>query len=949
MDNAGLTATCAVTITAVDTERPTIVCPLNISVSTSPGRCDANVSLVQPSTADNCAAGPAVLTGGRAVNPFPRGTTLQHYHVADNSNNNNTCSYAIVVSDTETPVIACAPAVTRPNDLGVCGAVINLTAPTHSDNCIVTTLTQTRGINTTFFVVGATLQAFDVVDSSGLHANCSTLVTVTDNEPPTLLVTNATVSLSVLGTATITASTFNNGTRDNCGILSLAANRSTLSCSDVGTSPILFTATDTSNISVTRVVYLTVVDTTPPTALAHPVSVTLNSSGSGGLLISDVDNGSNDACGIVASKLSQSVFTCMDVGNRGLNLTVSDPSNNTATALLNATVIDNTPPTISVLSSLAVILNSSGQAQLKPNALDTGSTDACSIAGFTLDQTIFTCADLARVPSAAERILYYTVTGGQAVSNATYVVRTTVRDPSNNTASGITALLVLDRTPPIVRVTNNSVYINSTGYARLTPAMFDNHSSDECGSVTLSVSPSIVNFSHVGVVSITLTATDASGNSAQATTYLLVTRQYLFLLVPPSPLSLVVDTPQGSQLLAANYTVFGPPLTVTFSLSGPSASLFFIDVNGTVTLAGDAWLSVQSGQTLTINITVTDGGPNTDSAIITVAVLQPALATLSLPETFYTALIAASTANGTTLDLTNRAGLTASLVPVLAYPSAINSPVFVVSNPLFAVVNMSSTPYLILNGILTQSYYDLTIFVSLFGLSRINTTVHVTITVTTQTLAAPVLRPLYSFFVDFDRPAGTAIASLAVNSSGTATLTYSLVLAPGVSVPVFLHPDTGVLVLYQVLNSSLVGTVFSFNFSVSNGAFTSVAKMTLGVTASSTCASVVCNKLCYVAGTCRAGQCYYTGITNSSTSCRTTTACACPASTSDNINWPAAVCGDTVVVACGTNLSGAAYRTCSATPNGLSGIFGAPNYTQCVSLSLQSLVATANLTDRCLM
>lgn len=61
---------------------------------------------------------------------FPVGTTTNTFQVTDASGNTATCSFDVVISDTELPVFAdCPTDITVDNDPGVCGALVSYTVP----------------------------------------------------------------------------------------------------------------------------------------------------------------------------------------------------------------------------------------------------------------------------------------------------------------------------------------------------------------------------------------------------------------------------------------------------------------------------------------------------------------------------------------------------------------------------------------------------------------------------------------------------------------------------------------------------------------------------------------------------------------------------------------------------------------------------------------------------
>lgn len=77
---------------------------------------------------------------------------------------------------------------TQTNDVGDCGAVVTVAAPTASDNCSLTLVNDYNNTNdaTDFYPVGTTVVEWTVTDPSGNSASCSVTVVVTDDEFPVI-------------------------------------------------------------------------------------------------------------------------------------------------------------------------------------------------------------------------------------------------------------------------------------------------------------------------------------------------------------------------------------------------------------------------------------------------------------------------------------------------------------------------------------------------------------------------------------------------------------------------------------------------------------------------------------------------------------------------------------------------------------------------------------------
>lgn len=136
-----------------------------------------------------------------------------------------------------------------------------------------------------------------------------------------------------------------NGSDDNCGIASITASQTDFSCGDTGANTVTLTVVDNSGNSSSNTATVTVVDAIAPTAIAQDVVIALDANGEASISTTDIDNGSDDACGVTLA-LSETNFTCADLGNNTVVLTVTDPSGNASTATANVTVEDNIAPTI---------------------------------------------------------------------------------------------------------------------------------------------------------------------------------------------------------------------------------------------------------------------------------------------------------------------------------------------------------------------------------------------------------------------------------------------------------------------------------------------------------------------------------------------------------------------------------------------------------------------------
>jgi hypothetical protein len=360
-DASGNKQSCSFTVTVVDNEAPSIVCPANITVNNDNGTCGAVVNYTPPVGTDNCTGAATVRTAGLGSGgTFPVGTTTETYTVTDASGNKQSCSFTVTVVDNEAPSIVCPANITVNNDNGTCGAVANYTPPVGTDNCTGAATVRTAGLGSGgTFPVGTTTETYTVTDASGNKQSCSFTVTVVDNEAPIAVCSNITVTL-VNGIVSITTSQINNGSTDNCGIAGMSLSKTTFTTADIGNNPVILTVTDIYGNSATCTSTVTVqgpvnnqlscsISTAPgnntytggnPNNIYlgyGPQSATITCNATGG---SGYSYSWSPSAGLSCTNCQSPVFTPGAAGNYTYTVTVTDNNNNTTNCSVNFCVQD---------------------------------------------------------------------------------------------------------------------------------------------------------------------------------------------------------------------------------------------------------------------------------------------------------------------------------------------------------------------------------------------------------------------------------------------------------------------------------------------------------------------------------------------------------------------------------------------------------------------------------
>jgi len=253
------------------------------------------------------------------------------------------------------------------------------------------------------------------------------------------------------------------------------------------------TVTDDKGCTNSTTGVITQNDAEPPVALCQNATVQLNASGVATISATVIDNGSSDNCGIASLVVSPNVFSCAELDANAVVLTVTDVNGNVSTCNATVTVEDPIPP-VAVCQDVAVVLDASGNASIVTGDVDNGSSDNCAVQSLSLNQTAFTCAD---VPSAT--------------------VTLTVTDVEGNTATCDATVTVSDPTDPTANCQDVFVNLDATGNVTVDGAVIGSGSADNCSSIDITVSPTSFDCANIGANTVTVTVTDASGNTASCT------------------------------------------------------------------------------------------------------------------------------------------------------------------------------------------------------------------------------------------------------------------------------------------------------------------------------------------------------------------------------------------------------------------------------------------------
>jgi uncharacterized repeat protein (TIGR01451 family) len=284
------------------------------------------------------------------------GNTATVNSTTPDSNSSNNSTTATVTASNPPPSITTPPDVSVTAGATMCGTVVDdatLGTATASDNCSGVMITRSGVPAGNFFPVGTTTITYTATDAAGITATAGQNVTVIDNTLPTVTApapitvntgAGATscgvyISDSTLGTATAS---------DNCG--SAEITRSGVPAGNlfpVGTTTIIYTATDLVGNEAEATQIVTVIDNQQP-VLACPSNITVagNIPDSCSANVSVVAPAATDNCGATISGSrsdGQPLGAPYPLGTTTITWTATDAAGNQASCQQQVTVTNPAP------------------------------------------------------------------------------------------------------------------------------------------------------------------------------------------------------------------------------------------------------------------------------------------------------------------------------------------------------------------------------------------------------------------------------------------------------------------------------------------------------------------------------------------------------------------------------------------------------------------------------
>ncbi|HVF06123.1 MAG TPA: HYR domain-containing protein [Frankiaceae bacterium] len=661
-DTAGNDASASFPVTVADTTPPALTVPATIvAEATGPDGAAVTYEVAASDAVDTDVTIGCTVPSGT----FALGTTTVTCTATDDAGNVRTRSFDVTVEDTTKPQLT-LPGTLVVEATGPDGAAVlydATAADTVSGSRAVTCVPAAGSV----FALGSTTVSCSATDAAGNVATGTFAVVVQDTTDPVLnvpggAIEEATAASGALVTYAVSAT-------------DVVDQNVTIACAPpsgsrfpLGRTTVACTATDDAGNDVTRTFDVVVQDTTAP-VVGVPADQTVEATGPAGAAYAFTATAS-DAVSPVTPACTPASGATFALGATPVSCTATDAAGNTGSASFTVTVVDTTPPALTMPADQLLEATGPGgaAASYEPAAVDavdgtvpvsctpaSGATFAlgshevtCTTtddagndaAGTFTVEVVDTTAPVLTLP--ANVVEEATAPGGNAVtytatatdvvdgtvpvscspaSGSTFPVTTTpvacsASDEAGNTANGGFTVTVKDETAPAVTVPGNAT-IEATGPAGAVHTFSASAHDVVDGPVPTTCDPASGATFALGVTSVLCTASDTRGNTGSGG----------FTVN-------VVDT------TAPVVTV---PADRTIEATGPGGAATTFTASATDTVAGSPAVTCgpASGATFPLGVTTVtcsaaDGAGNVGSASFTVTVVDTTAPAVTVPGTITT-------------------------------------------------------------------------------------------------------------------------------------------------------------------------------------------------------------------------------------------------------------------------------------------------------------------------
>jgi len=457
--------------------------------------------------------------------------TVQDLNDVDICNDVKDCA-SVIPTDTMLFVTTVCTATVAGTSLDVvqesteCGGALTIT----HDYAAASSNTTLAGAT---FPLGTTTVTWTITNGT-MTETCQVNIQVKDEVDPILNNCNDVT----VETSTFTGCSFTQGNNsldptatDNCGISTLTHNYASAPSSTtlvgatfpLGTTTVVFTATDDSGNQATCEIEITVEDNENPTLIcAGPTTFpdTFDfDDGCDHTVNGDIldPTTSDDECNTIVS-LSHDYTSAptsttldgatFDLGTTTVTWTAVDAAGNSSTCTVDITVVDDIAPSVTCAPSIAVNEDADAVADCQYAHAGTG-LDPVAVIENCDDQAVTLTHDY---DDAANNT---TLDGAIFPVGVTTVVWTVTDAAGLSSTCDLTVTVGDDNAPECIDQGTIQLVIGGNEALTLTPELLPNAYTDECGIASITFNPATLDCDPVGETTVVVTVTDVNGNASE--------------------------------------------------------------------------------------------------------------------------------------------------------------------------------------------------------------------------------------------------------------------------------------------------------------------------------------------------------------------------------------------------------------------------------------------------
>lgn len=287
---------------------------------------------------------------------------------------------------------------------------------------------------------------------------------------------------------------------------------------------VTLTATDDKGNDADCTFNVSIEDQIAPTPICQSITVQLDAAGMVSITTADIDNGSFDACGIDNMVLDMTDFTCANIGDNAVTLTVTDIYGNDADCTATVTVEDMVSPMITCPADETIVIVDANDCTVDYDGVAMIS-DNCSLAA-DINVTASIVLNLVAGGTGPTGTVTLTNDGsGNIMIDADdlragdNVITLTATDGNGQVSTCDFTITVEDTFGPQVNFCPGDISVTApAGDCEVAVSFAQPVFNDPCDNFTISFTHQSGNLFPVGeTTTVVWTATDDSGNTAECT------------------------------------------------------------------------------------------------------------------------------------------------------------------------------------------------------------------------------------------------------------------------------------------------------------------------------------------------------------------------------------------------------------------------------------------------